>query len=164
MFLDPNEAAVGSTGYFSPSGHSATRGPCGWVFRDVSFMPRDDEFFTSHHGPANDEKLVELLAAARVTECGAPGESDPPHGLCGGKADHQPHSYISGSLDEFRCTADQESRLPYAAEIQQKSHPTRGSRLDHEHPRRHPRHDWPRLGDGCRRHPGRLDPGYQPRL
>ncbi|MGW2986430.1 hypothetical protein [Streptomyces goshikiensis] len=26
-FLDPNEAAVGSTGYFPPSGHSATRGP-----------------------------------------------------------------------------------------------------------------------------------------
>ncbi|MFC4507807.1 hypothetical protein ACFPIH_51850 [Streptomyces vulcanius] len=78
VFLDPNEVAVGSTGYFSPSGHSATRGPYGWVSQDVSFMPRDGEVFTSHHGPANDEKLVELLVAALVTECSTPGESDLP--------------------------------------------------------------------------------------
>ncbi|WP_405776093.1 hypothetical protein [Streptomyces sp. NBC_01538] len=123
VFLDPNEAAVGSTGCFSPSGHSATRGPYGSVSHEVSFTPRDGEVFTSHHGPANDEKVVELLVAALVTECSTSRESDLPRGLCGDKADHQPHSYISGSLDEFRCTADQESRLPYAAEIQQKPHP-----------------------------------------
>ncbi|MDL5199613.1 hypothetical protein [Streptomyces sp. ALI-76-A] len=115
VFLGPNEVAVGSTGHFSPSGHSATRRPYDWIPHDVSFTPRDGEVFTSHHGPANDEKLVEVLVAALVTECSTPGESDLPHGLCGDKADHQPNSYISGSLGEFQ--------LPYAPEIQQRPHP-----------------------------------------
>ncbi|MFI5702605.1 hypothetical protein ACIA78_21475 [Streptomyces xanthochromogenes] len=122
VFLDPNEVAVGSTGYFSSSGHRATCGPYGWFSHDISFMTRDGEVFTSHHGPANDEKLVELLVVALIIECSTPGAT-PQHGLCGDKTDHQPHSYISASLGEFRCTADQESRLPYAAEIQQKPHP-----------------------------------------
>lgn len=37
-------------------------------------------------------------------------------GLCGNRADHDPHLHNSTSLGEFWCTADQSTRLPYAAE------------------------------------------------
>ncbi|MDP9904745.1 hypothetical protein [Arthrobacter bambusae] len=68
VFHDLDQVPVGSSGYFSPSGQSATRGPYGWVSHDISFAPRDNQVFTSHHGPANDEKLAELLEATLVPE------------------------------------------------------------------------------------------------
>jgi hypothetical protein len=36
--------------------------------------------------------------------------------LCGNRNDHSPHIHDSGSLGRFWCTADQSTRLPYAAE------------------------------------------------
>ena len=68
LFRDLDKVPVGSIGYLSPSGRSAARGPYGWVSHEVIFTPRDDQVFTSHSGPANDEKLAELLEAALVPE------------------------------------------------------------------------------------------------
>lgn len=39
-----------------------------------------------------------------------------PLGLCGDRDEHAPHLHQSRSLGKFWCTADQEQRLPYAAE------------------------------------------------
>lgn len=39
-----------------------------------------------------------------------------PTGLCPDKGDHNPHMYDSISLGTFLCTADQATRLPWAAE------------------------------------------------
>ena len=39
-----------------------------------------------------------------------------PLGLCGDRDEHAPHLHRSRSLGKFWCTADQEQRLPYAAE------------------------------------------------
>lgn len=44
-----------------------------------------------------------------------------PVGLCGNRADHEPHRHSSRSLGLFWCSADQEQRLPYAAEKRQRS-------------------------------------------
>lgn len=43
-----------------------------------------------------------------------------PHGLCGNRADHDPHVHKSLSLGRFWCTADQSKRLPYALEARQR--------------------------------------------
>jgi hypothetical protein len=68
LFRNLDEVPVGSTGYLSPSGRSAAREPHGWTSHDVSYTPQDNQLFTSHHGPANDEKLAELLEASLVPE------------------------------------------------------------------------------------------------
>lgn len=39
-----------------------------------------------------------------------------PLGLCGDRDEHESHLHRSRSLGKFWCTADQEQRLPYAAE------------------------------------------------
>ncbi len=41
---------------------------------------------------------------------------DRPEGLCGNKADHEPHDVPESTVGPFRCHADQSMRLPYAAE------------------------------------------------
>lgn len=41
---------------------------------------------------------------------------DLPVGLCGDKGDHEPHDVLTGSLAPFRCSANQSTRLPHAAE------------------------------------------------
>ncbi|MUU73450.1 hypothetical protein [Pseudarthrobacter sp. GA104] len=68
LFRNLDDVPVGSTGYLSPSGRSVARGPYGWTSHDVSYTPQDNQVFTSHHGPANDEKLAELLEASLVPE------------------------------------------------------------------------------------------------
>lgn len=55
--------------------------------------------------------LVKLGDRANVTEV-----APTPHGLCGNRADHEPHLYKSTSLGVFYCHADQAKRLPYALE------------------------------------------------
>lgn len=39
-----------------------------------------------------------------------------PQGLCGNRAEHEPHRHDSSSLGVFWCTANQMERLPFAAE------------------------------------------------
>lgn len=39
-----------------------------------------------------------------------------PVGLCGNRDDHEPHLHHSRSLGKYWCSADQTTRLPYAAE------------------------------------------------
>lgn len=39
-----------------------------------------------------------------------------PKGLCGNKADHEPHEHKSKSLGTFWCHADQTKRMPFAGE------------------------------------------------
>lgn len=39
-----------------------------------------------------------------------------PIGLCGNREDHDPHRHESESLGVFWCSADQTTRLPFAAE------------------------------------------------
>lgn len=56
--------------------------------------------------------------AARIAE--EPPNYHTPDGLCGDRSDHEPHIYDSGSLGTFWCTADQKSRLPFAAEMRNK--------------------------------------------
>lgn len=43
-----------------------------------------------------------------------------PHGLCGNRDDHEPHVHESATLGTFWCTADQTTRLPFAAEARRK--------------------------------------------
>lgn len=53
-------------------------------------------------------------AAARIAE----GQPEfVPDGLCANKDDHEPHEHESPTLGKFWCTANQTSRLPYAAEV-----------------------------------------------
>jgi hypothetical protein len=42
-----------------------------------------------------------------------------PVGLCGDREDHLPHTHRSASLGGLWCSADQDSRLPWAAERRQ---------------------------------------------
>lgn len=56
-----------------------------------------------------------VLSHADRLESGG-GEMPLPEGLCGNKEDHEPHRDRSKSLGLFWCHADQEKRLPYAAE------------------------------------------------
>lgn len=43
-----------------------------------------------------------------------------PHGLCPDRDDHEAHVHESATLGTFWCTADQTTRLPYAAEARRK--------------------------------------------
>lgn len=45
------------------------------------------------------------------------GDIGLPRGLCGNRADHEPHVHHSETLGTFWCHADQTRRLPYAAEV-----------------------------------------------
>lgn len=55
-----------------------------------------------------------------VRLAGPAGKPRPlPVGLCADKEDHQPHEHLSPSLGRFWCSADQETRLPWAAERRQ---------------------------------------------
>lgn len=43
-----------------------------------------------------------------------------PSGLCADRNDHAPHVHESATLGTFWCTADQTTRLPFAAEARRK--------------------------------------------
>lgn len=67
-FRDLDSVPVGSAGYFSPSGKNAARTSEGWIADDRATTPVKDDIFTSHRGPANDEKLAELITAELMPE------------------------------------------------------------------------------------------------
>lgn len=68
-FRNLNDVPIGSTGYLSPSGHSVIRDAVGWRFDGRRIEPQQGiDVFTSHSGPANDERLAELLESALVPE------------------------------------------------------------------------------------------------
>lgn len=63
--------------------------------------------------------LPQALRITEVREAVERREARPtplPHGLCGNRDDHGPHDVYGAAVGAFRCTADQETRLPYAAE------------------------------------------------
>lgn len=65
--------------------------------------------------PAWDPATAELEYLLRFAEL----TGDPVGltvGLCGDKADHDPHVVRGSSLGSYWCSADQETRLPWAAE------------------------------------------------
>jgi hypothetical protein len=65
--------------------------------------------------PERQRRMDEALAALRSpTEVAA--VAGMPVGLCGNREDHEPHLHHSRSLGKFWCSADQETRLPYAAD------------------------------------------------
>ena len=43
-----------------------------------------------------------------------------PSGLCANRNDHKPHIHNSNTLGRFWCTADQTTRLPFAAEARRR--------------------------------------------
>lgn len=69
-----------------------------------------------------DYEMLTLPQAMRVTEVREAVQRyealrEPiPRGLCGNRDDHEPHDVYGAAVGNFRCTADQETRLPYAAE------------------------------------------------
>lgn len=64
-----------------------------------------------------------------VRLAGHADESRPlPVGLCADKEDHQPHEHLSASLGAFWCSADQDTRLPWAAERRQAEAENKGER------------------------------------
>lgn len=64
--------------------------------------------------PADGARAQGTLGTFRITV--TVERVDLPVGLCGNKADHEPHDVTAGSLAPFHCSADQSARLPYAAE------------------------------------------------
>ncbi|MGI8306986.1 hypothetical protein [Saccharopolyspora hattusasensis] len=68
-FRDLDEVPVGSIGYLSPGGRQVHRDEKGWFHDGRRVEPEPGKYtFTSHSGPANDERLAELLEATLVPE------------------------------------------------------------------------------------------------
>ncbi|MDP9903155.1 hypothetical protein [Arthrobacter bambusae] len=68
VFHDLDAVPLSSSGYFSPSGRNATLTSHGWMAGDRTITPAKGEIFTSHQGPANDDKLAELITAELTPE------------------------------------------------------------------------------------------------
>lgn len=85
-----------------------------------------DELVRRQVGPAEARIVYEGCGTHQVTlqvdtpESDADVRKDLPNGLCADKADHDPHEVLSGSLAPYWCTADQQARLPYAAQGRQR--------------------------------------------
>ena len=63
------DVPIGSVGYLSPSGHRVMRDAVGWLFDGRRIQPQPGiDVFTSHSGPANDERLAEQLEDVLVPE------------------------------------------------------------------------------------------------
>lgn len=71
-----------------------------------------------------EKELKNYHAICHWGECAARvAEGQPefvPEGLCANKDDHEPHEHESPTLGKLWCTADQKSRLPFAAENRRK--------------------------------------------
>lgn len=72
VFQNLDHVPVGSSGYFSPLGNEASRTLNGWMVDNGSgsrvITPEDHWIFTSRSGPANDEKLADVIAAELLPE------------------------------------------------------------------------------------------------
>lgn len=58
------------------------------------------------------ERLAAVIATLRPNA--APVKL--PNGLCGMRSDHKPHDVYGAPIGDYHCSADQSTRLPYAAE------------------------------------------------
>ncbi|MFI9629272.1 hypothetical protein [Streptomyces sp. NPDC052042] len=111
VFDDIAEVSVGSTGYFTPSQRNAVCTAAGWFSDGVAYRPGEGEKFTSHSGPANDERLVELILAASVPEHRT---DDEPSGASADGLD--PDTVVPGSsLVQWKVDSDEDVTPAQAA-------------------------------------------------
>jgi len=69
---------------------------------------------TGLQSACRDQFLLGVLEAVSKIAFGE-SEEKLPIGLCGNREDHDPHRHESTSLGVFWCSADQTTRLPFAA-------------------------------------------------